>query len=215
MRYSDSLSHWHKYVKRVRGRDGNWRYYYKEDLTPKEHLNRAVTGAANDIKKNVRSKYGNAQRAVRNEVDKAGKTINKGIRDTKRNIHNTEMRVGKKANDVQRTINKGIRDTKRNVNRTVRNTQKTINKGVRDTKRNVNKTVNRVGKTINNTYKNVIKNSRSAISKGKKEVSSWFDKTSSKTKGNTVYTTTKKGKIHRAFDKAVKDGKKWFKKHFG
>ena len=78
----------------------------------------------------------------------------------------------------------------------------------------MNKTVNRVSKTINNTYKNIVKNSKSAISKGKKEVSSWFDKTSSKTKGNTVYTTTKKGKIHRTFDKAVKDGKKWFKKHF-
>ena len=164
MRYSDSLTHGHKYVKRVRDRDGNWRYYYKEDLTPKEHLNRAVTGAANDVKKNVRSKYNNAQKAVRNEVNKAGKAINKGIRDTKRNV---------------------------------------------------NKTVNRVSKTINNTYKNIVKNSKSAISKGKKEISSWFDKTSSKTKGNTVYTTTKKGKIHRTFDKAVKDGKKWFKKHFG
>ena len=193
MRYSDSLTHGHKYVKRVRDRDGNWRYYYKEDLTPKEHLNRAVTGAANDVKKNVRSKYNNAQKAVRNEVNKAGKAINKGIRDTKRNIYNTEMKVGKKANDVQKSIDKGIRDTKRNVNRTV----------------------NRVSKTINDTYKNVIKNSKNTISKGKKEVSSWFDKTSSKTKGNTVYTTTKKGKIHRTFDKAVKDGKKWFKKHFG
>ena len=192
MRYSDSLTHGHKYVKRVRDRDGNWRYYYKEDLTPKEHLNRAVTGAANDVKKNVRSKYNNAQKAVRNEVNKAGKAINKGIRDTKRNIYNTEMKVGKKANDVQKSIDKGIRDTKRNVN----------------------KTVNRVSKTINNTYNNIVKNSKSAISKGKKEVSSWFDKTSSKTKGNTVYTTTKKGKIHRTFDKAVKDGKKWFKKHF-
>ena len=192
MRYSDSLTHGHKYVKRVRDRDGNWRYYYKEDLTPKEHLNRAVTGAANDIKKNVRSKYNNAQKAVRNEVNKAGKAINKGIRDTKRNIYNTEMKVGKKANDIQKSVDKGIRDAKRNVN----------------------KTVNRVSKTINNTYKNIVKNSKSAISKGKKEVSSWFDKTSSKTKGNTVYTTTKKGKIHRTFDKAVKDGKKWFKKHF-
>ena len=193
MRYSDSLTHGHKYVKRVRDRDGNWRYYYKEDLTPKEHLNRAVTGAANDVKKNVRSKYNNAQKAVRNEVNKAGKAINKGIRDTKRNIYNTEMKVGKKANDVQNKIDKGIRDTKRNINRTV----------------------NKVSKTINNTYKNIIKNSKSAINKGKKEVSSWFDKTSSKTKGNTIYTTTKKGKIHRTFDKAVKDGKKWFKKHFG
>ena len=192
MRYSDSLTHGHKYVKRVRDKDGNWRYYYKEDLTPKEHLNRAVTGAANDVKKNVRSKYNNAQKAVRNEVNKAGKAINKGIRDTKRNIYNTEMKVGKKANDVQNKIDKGIRDTKRNINRTV----------------------NKVSKTINNTYKNIVKNSKSAISKGKKEVSSWFDKTSSKTKGNTVYKTTKKGKIHRTFDKAVKDGKKWFKKHF-
>ena len=102
MRYSDSLTHGHKYVKRVRDRDGNWRYYYKEDLTPKEHLNRAVTGAANDVKKNVRSKYNNAQKAVRNEVNKAGKAINKGIRDTKRNIYNTELRVGKKANNIQK-----------------------------------------------------------------------------------------------------------------